>query len=439
MDSKSFLRYALPIIFGLFVSAPAFAAPGPDLSATKSCTLGANQTVTCTITIHNGGNVPSAAPLHVTDTVSTPPAGTLYTGAGGSLPFGCSAAGPYTTPVQCNANTSLAPGATGTLLVAFKLPQGGVLYNCATVSQGQNPATLPDPNLNNNTGCTKIQVPVTVGKADLSAVKACTIDPATPQTVKCNITVLNHGTAASSSPFTLVDTMSGAPPGTTYNGPVMGGTTVSCTPGPGLYSMPITCTGNYSLNPSQSASVILSFTLPKGGSFANCAKVTQNGSPLEANMNDNTGCTKVVVPPPVSGKPDIKVTKACTPDPAHPHTVICNITVANVGTAASISPFTLVDTLGGQPPGTVFNGTVMGGTTVGCSPSSGTYSGPITCTGNYALAFGNAPGSSASVILSFTGPKGAKFKNCAKATQGSGSPVETNLANNTSCISVAFP
>jgi len=140
------------------------ALTGPDLSVTKTCVSGANQSVQCTVTVTNIGQVASVAPLSVQDT-PTAPAGSAYpdskyTGAGGSLPISCSLGAGPVLPIPCNANKSLQPGESATALFSFQFLQGGSFKNCVTVTQAQNAATLPDPNPGNNTNiCTTINVP----------------------------------------------------------------------------------------------------------------------------------------------------------------------------------------------------------------------------------------------------------------------------------------
>lgn len=141
------------------LTATAQALTGPDLRVTKVCVNGPNQSVLCTVTVNNNGQVASVAPLSFTDTPTAPP-GSTYTGAGGSLPISCSLGAGPVLPISCTANKSMQPNESGTALFSFTVPQGGTFRNCVTVSQGQNAATLPDPNLANNTNiCTTISVP----------------------------------------------------------------------------------------------------------------------------------------------------------------------------------------------------------------------------------------------------------------------------------------
>jgi hypothetical protein len=138
---------------------PAYAA-GPDLSATKVCTVNGAQSVLCTITIANIGNVASVAPMSLTDLV-TGSSNINLTGAGGSLPVSCTPGAQLinNVPINCGINTSLAAGASGDVLFSFTMPLGGTFTNCASVSQAQNSMTPGDPDSSNNTNiCTTISV-----------------------------------------------------------------------------------------------------------------------------------------------------------------------------------------------------------------------------------------------------------------------------------------
>lgn len=135
------------------------AQAGPDLSVTKTCAVNGPQSVLCTVTVKNISNIASVAPLSLSDIPTAPP-GSTFTGGGGSLPISCTPGAGAVLPISCTANKSLQPNESGTALFSFTVPQGGTFKNCVTVSQGQNPATLPDPNLANNTNiCTSVDVP----------------------------------------------------------------------------------------------------------------------------------------------------------------------------------------------------------------------------------------------------------------------------------------
>lgn len=156
----SFLPLLGALIFLIASPATAQAQTGPDLKVTKVCVNGPLQSVLCTVTVINQGTVPSVSPISLTDVVTGAPADALFTGAGGTLPISCSPGAGPVLPIACSANVSLLPNQPKTALFSFKLPTGGSFTNCATVSQGQNAATLPDPNPANNTNiCAAITVP----------------------------------------------------------------------------------------------------------------------------------------------------------------------------------------------------------------------------------------------------------------------------------------
>jgi hypothetical protein len=256
---------------------------------------------------------------------------------------------------------------------------------------------------------------------DLKVTKTCVV---TGQSVLCTVTVSNIGTAASVSPITLTDVASGAP----SNGLIVGagGTLpISCTPGAGPI-LPITCHAATSLAPNQSKTALFSFKLPTGGSFTNCATVTepQIATTLpDPNPANNTNiCTPVINVPPPNG-PDLKVTKTCA---VTGHSVLCTVTVKNIGTAASVSPINLTDTVSGAPSNGLYTG--AGGTLpISCTPGAGPIL-PITCHAAASLA----PNQSKTALFSFKLPHGGHFINCATVTN-----PDPNPANNTHiCASV---
>jgi len=152
------------------------------------------------------------------------------------------------------------------------------------------------------------------GPADLSVNEACIPLQSDPHTLKCIYSILNHGNSPSAGPFTLKITMTTPPTDLTFNG-MAGGASVTCIPGPSVSGGPFNCTGNYTLTPTQSVSVMLSFTLPHGGPFKNCAVVKQNGSPWEPNPNDNQWCVTMTVPA-SAGTGQITIVKDAMPNDA---------------------------------------------------------------------------------------------------------------------------
>jgi hypothetical protein len=264
---------------------------------------------------------------------------------------------------------------------------------------------------------------------DLKVTKTCAVNG--PQSVLCTVTVSNIGTAASVSPITLTDVVSGAPSNGLFTGG--GGTLpISCTPGAGPI-LPISCHAAASLAPSQSKTALFSFKLPNGGSFTNCATVTEGtsvGTNPDPNPANNTHiCASVTVQS--ANAPDLQVAKTCVVN--GPHSVLCTVTVTNIGTAASVSPITLTDVVSGAPSNGLYTG--AGGTLpISCTPGAGPIL-PISCHAAASLA----PSQSKTALFSFKLPNGGSFTNCATVTEGTsvGTNPDPNPANNTHiCASV---
>lgn len=450
---KAFAHAALfAVCLMWFAPGTALAAPGPDLKVDKSCQLDPAHgptAVSCVINVTNIGSVPSASPVSLVDT-STAPAGTSFTSASGT--FGCTTApGSLPLTIHCGAPISLttgnSPGASGSTFLKFTLPpEGGWFKNCVTVSQGQNAATLPDPDLTNNSVCTSINVPGTPNPPpnppapDLRVDKSCQLDPAHgPTAISCVVNVVNIGGAASTSPVTLVDNP-GGPAGTTFTS---ASGTFGCTTPTGPLPQAIHCGAPISLAtgnaPGASGSTFFTFNLPpQGGAFKNCVQVSQGqapGTPPESSLTNNSACTSITVPPASVPVPDIKVDKACKyhVQGGLPQ-MMCQITVVNLGPGPTTTPVTVTD----NP--TAPAGTTYGGSTgsISCSTPAGPLPAAIQCSIPAPLA-ANQP---KVAVLRFTlPPAGGLFRNCVNGTQGQtpGSPPEADMANNSKCVSVNVP
>lgn len=265
----------------------------PDLQVTKTCTHQgqANQGVLCTVTVTNAGSTASLTPLTLTD-LPTAPAGSQFTGAGGTLNLSCSPGAGPVLPINCTTPTSIPPGGTATALFSFKLPNGGgTLNNCATAIQPTPQGGTPESNVSNNTSCTSVVVPPLPG-SDLAVTKSCAVIGPN-RFVRCTITVNNTGTTPSPTPWHLTETVIGLPPGTTLVS--VGAAGISCAGVNLPMAMPATmnCSLFNPVLPNTPYVVLVDFTLPQAGTFQNCAAVSQAGP--ETNTGNNNSCATLAV------------------------------------------------------------------------------------------------------------------------------------------------
>ncbi len=114
---------------------------------TKSCTPGANQSLTCTITVTNNGTGAIPSGTQVVETLSGAPAGTGFTGAAG---LACPPATIYAQPINCTTTSPIAGnGGTATFTFAFRAAAHSRFRNCAAL---RTAAGLVE-------GCTAITMP----------------------------------------------------------------------------------------------------------------------------------------------------------------------------------------------------------------------------------------------------------------------------------------
>lgn len=132
-------------------------------------------------------------------------------------------------------------------------------------------------------------------------------------------------------------------------------------------------------------------------------------------------------PPALSATgPDLKVTKQCVSN--GPHSVMCTVTVTNIGNMPSSSPVTLVDT-----PVAARGGSATyrsgGQLASGCTPSLLDPLGPTECIGQAPIL----PGQTVTARFGFELPAGGLFTNCVTVTQARqpGSRLDPVPANNT--------
>lgn len=297
--SRAALRAGAVAAVLLLAPLPAQAAPGPDLKLVKGCQLDASKgptAVVCTINVWNMGTVASVSPVTITET-PTGPAGTTFLQQQGSS-FPCSPAsgvlprGAFTcgAPYALAIGGPTAGGSSGSTFLTFVLPKtGGVLRNCASVTQGQNAATPKDPDMSNNSSCTSITVPGVASVPDVSISKTC--KTGANSSVTCWIVITNHGPGAAVAPVRLTDTLSPLT-GVFYTG---ASGNVSCG-GAGPLTAPVSCTLTQPIPAGQSATVLLSFTIKGRGGYSQCATVKQGGAVAETNTTNNSVCVKLPMP-----------------------------------------------------------------------------------------------------------------------------------------------
>lgn len=274
---------------------------GPDLKVENVCTINGPQAVMCKVTVQNIGGVASLAPMSIVDTSTVVAPTSLMAGHGGSLMPTCSPGpGGSIQPKTCTANVSLAPGESKFAFFVFGFGQGGTLTNCATVTQATPPSPkLADHDPSNNTNiCASVVVPAPpppVG-ADLGVTNTCALDPAHgPQAVLCTVGVHNGSSNTySGSPVTLTTSPVAPPAGTLYTS--SSGSFTCPAAGPVPASMP--CVYNNTIPFGQSVNASLYYNVAQGGTFQNCASVTQ-GNWVDPSSASNTNiCALIVVPPP---------------------------------------------------------------------------------------------------------------------------------------------
>lgn len=275
---------------------------GPDLKVDNVCAINGPQSVLCTVTVKNIGGMASLAPMTIVDTSTVVAPTSLMAGHGGSLIPTCSPGpGGSIQPKTCTANVSLAPGESKFVFFGFGFGQGGSLTNCATVTQATPPSPkLADPNPANNTNiCASVVVPPPpppVG-ADLGVTNTCALDPAHgPQAVLCTVAVHNGSSNTySGSPVTLTSNPVAPPPGTLFTSS-SGSFTCTAAAGPVPASMP--CVYNNTIPFGQSVGASLYYNVAQGGTFQNCASVTQGMWVDPSSANNTNICASIVVPPP---------------------------------------------------------------------------------------------------------------------------------------------
>ena len=126
--------------------------------------------------------------------------------------------------------------------------------------------------------------------------------------------------------------------------------------------------------------------------------------------------------------PDLAVTKTCVVNGQNggQQSILCTVTVTNIGANPSLAPLTMADTPL-APTGSTYTG-AGGSLPISCSLGAGPVL-PIPCSANVSLQ----PGQSETALFSFRIPDGGDFTNCVTVTvpRNAANPGDQSPANNT--------
>ncbi|RUR78747.1 beta strand repeat-containing protein [Chlorogloeopsis fritschii PCC 9212] len=372
-----------------------------DLSITKTApaTLspGQNGAVYTLSVVNVGGKATNGSTVTVSDTL---PAGLTPTAASGAG-WTCGISGQTVTCTRTSvlaANGAAYPDISLTVNVAASPPT--YIVNTASVSGGG------DINTSNNEN----SVGTSTG-TDLAISKTHTGTFLKGGTGTFNLLVSNVGGSATSGTVTVTDTLV-----TGFTPTAASGTGWSCN----VSGQTVTCTRSDSLASGQSYNPILinvniSGTAPN--SLTNTASVSGGGDVV--NISNNSGTDTVYF------GADITIVKTHSGTFSSGQSGTYNLTVSNVGGAASSGTVTVTDTL---PSG--FTATAAGGSGWACSPSTGA---AISCTRSDGLAAGSSYPAVAVTVSVPANPNPAVTNT---ANVAGGGDVNTN--NNSSSDTVTF-
>ncbi|MBL8995684.1 MAG: DUF11 domain-containing protein, partial [Gemmatimonadetes bacterium] len=328
-----------------------------DLAISKTdgvANVNVGSTVTYTIVASNAG--PSAVTgATVTDNLPPQLAGATWTctGAGGAV---CPASGAG----NIAAVVDLPAGAAATFALTATVASGGTITNTATITA---PVGVTDPTPGNNgaTDATTVSVP------DLAVSKTHSGSFTIGTNALFTIAVQNVGTAPTVGPITVTDTLL-----TGLSFVSATGTGWSC----GAAGAVVTCTLPGPLAPTASSSIALTVGVAAAAapSVTNRAHVS---TASDGNAANDVATDIAAVFPPV----DVAIAKVPVGVFRVGGTGTYLLTVTNVGTAPTLGPITVVDTL---PTGLRFQSATGTGWT--CTENAGV----VTCATSSVLAVGAA-------------------------------------------------
>ena len=322
---------ALSASFDYFLNTAAI----PDMTLTKTHAGNFPQggTGDYTLTAANTGTASTTAPVTVTDTLPAGLTATAFSGTG----WTCSLA----PAVSCTRGDVLAAGGSYPPLdlkvsVASNAPAS--VTNTATVAGGG------ETNNTNNSASdqTTIVLPAT---PDMTLTKTHSGSFIQGGTGSYTITATNSGTAQTTAPVTVTDTLPGGLAATSFSG---SGWTCVLTPSP-------SCSRNDPLNAGASypgLTLTVSVAANAPANVTNVATVAGGG---EANTANDTASDPTVITPPAT--PDMTVSKMHTGNFTQGRTGTYTITVTNSGSGATSATVTVTDTLPTGLTATAISGT----------------------------------------------------------------------------------
>jgi uncharacterized repeat protein (TIGR01451 family) len=371
----------------------------PDVQLTKAA-VGAfqvGQTATYRLVAKNIGSVATVDTVRLVDTL---PAGLTFVSATSATATCVNAAG----IVSCKRPPPLAAADSDVVLLTVTVASGA-LPNVTNRAWAQ---TAGDANAANNAG--SATTPVSAAP-DLQMTKAGPATLVAGQPAAYTLTVKNVGSAATSAPVVITDTLNAA-----LSYVFASGGSFAC----GVSGQVVTCTRAAALLAGDSAVVTLNTTVGPSaiGTIGNRAWVATAGDP---NTGNNAGSAPAA---PVNTAPDLALAKTATSSFVVGRSATFRLVARNVGSGPTSSAITLTDVL---PAGLGFvSGTGTGWT---CGAAGQT----VTCTNAGVIV----PGDSSVVTLTVNVLAGAlpSVVNSATVTTA-GDPTAANDASATPAIPV---
>ncbi|MGB1250574.1 MAG: GEVED domain-containing protein [Candidatus Promineifilaceae bacterium] len=338
------------------------------------------------IGVTNSGNALCQGPIVVTDTL---PEGLVFdAGSVSGTGWSCTSSAPANPETVTCTHPGPLPASTSLDALTFDVSipdigdaggqgwNGDSVTNCATVD-GPN-----DADSSNNTACDTAIIVSPPLSCDLRIGKEHSPSPFEYGGVGTyHIGVTNVGTGPCRGPIVVTDTL---PEGMVFDASSVAGTGWSCTSNAPANPETVTCTHPGPLPASTSLDVLtFDVSVPNVGDAGghgwngdvaiNCAVVD---GPNDVNPDNNEGCDKVEVIPPLLC--DLSVEKWHDPDPfVYGGTGSYTIAVSNLGDGFCKGPITISDTL---PAGMVFDSTSVTGTGWSCTSNAPISPETVTCT-----------------------------------------------------------